>query len=148
LIAHAHAHHHCVIFDVKASAPTSPYTLSLHDALPIYLIQRFDRRKDEQGWIRLHSIDACQLLGLDRAYKYTAGSVDQLARLASMCLAPAIARTQLFNWLVFNVLVGNTDAHLKNLSFLVDHQGIRLAPFYDLISTAVYDTRAFDRDGW
>lgn len=115
---------------------------------PVYLIQRFDRRKDEQGWIRLHSIDACQLLGLDRAYKYTAGSVDQLARLASMCLAPAIARTQLFNWLVFNVLVGNTDAHLKNLSFLVDHQGIRLAPFYDLISTAVYDTRAFDRDGW
>ncbi len=45
-------------------------------------------------------------------------------------------------------LVGNTDAHLKNLSFLVSHDGIGLAPFYDLLSTAVYETRAFDRDGW
>ena len=45
-------------------------------------------------------------------------------------------------------LVGNTDAPLKNLSFLVSHDGIGLAPFYDLLSTAVYETRAFDRDGW
>jgi hypothetical protein len=45
-------------------------------------------------------------------------------------------------------LVGNTDAHLKNLSFLVSHDGIGLAPFYDLLSTAVYETRAFDRDRW
>lgn len=116
---------------------------------PVYLIQRFDRQQDgEQGWIRLHSIDACQLLGLDRAYKYSPGSVELLARLANLCAAPAIARGQLFSWLTFNVLTGNTDAHLKNLSFLVDHDGIRLAPFYDLLSTAVYETRAFDRDGW
>lgn len=115
---------------------------------PVYLIQRFDRRNDGQDWRRLHSIDACQLLGLDRTYKYSAGSIEQLARLANLCTASAIARAQLFQWLVFNVLVGNTDAHLKNLSFLVDHGGIRLAPFYDLLSTAVYETRAFDRDGW
>lgn len=115
---------------------------------PVYLIQRFDRRHDSQGWSRIHCIDACQLLGMDRTYKYTAGSVEQLARLANLCSAPAIARAQLFQWLVFNVLVGNTDAHLKNLSFLVSHDGIGLAPFYDLLSTAVYETRAFDRDRW
>jgi len=49
---------------------------------------------------------------------------------------------------VFNVLVGNTDAHLKNLSFLVSQAGIQLAPFYDLICTAVYDTPAFDQPRW
>ncbi len=115
---------------------------------PVYLIQRFDRRNEDNGWSRLHSIDACQLLGLDRTYKYSARSVEQLARLANICKAPAIARAQLFQWLIFNVLVGNTDAHLKNLSFLINHDGVDLAPFYDLLSTAVYETRAFDRDGW
>ncbi len=49
---------------------------------------------------------------------------------------------------MFNVLVGNTDAHLKNLSFLVSHAGIQLAPFYDLICTAVYDTPALGQDRW
>lgn len=115
---------------------------------PTYLIQRFDREHAQHGWARLHSIDACQLLGLDRTYKYSAGSVEQLSRLAEACQAPALARSQLFHWLVFNVLVGNTDAHLKNLSFLVSADGIRLAPFYDLLCTAVYETRTFDRDSW
>jgi len=93
---------------------------------PVYLIQRFDRQHaGDQGWIRLHSIDACQLLGLDRSYKYSAGSVELLARLANLCNAPAIARGQLFNWLTFNVLTGNTDAHLKNLSGIDSHRLLR-----------------------
>jgi serine/threonine-protein kinase HipA len=49
---------------------------------------------------------------------------------------------------VFNVLVGNSDAHLKNLSFMVSHEGVQLAPFYDLLSIAVYDSPAFDQKGW
>jgi serine/threonine-protein kinase HipA len=40
--------------------------------------------------------------------------------------------------LVFNVLIGNRDNHLKNISFLADPAGINLAPAYDLLSTAVY----------
>jgi serine/threonine-protein kinase HipA len=50
--------------------------------------------------------------------------------------------------LVFNVLTGNSDAHLKNLSFLVSHEGVQLAPFYDLLSVATYDTPAYDENGW
>jgi len=46
-----------------------------------------------------------------------------------------------FQWIVFNTLVGNSDCHLKNVSFMVDAQGIRLAPLYDLLCTAVYHTR-------
>jgi serine/threonine-protein kinase HipA len=48
----------------------------------------------------------------------------------------------LYRWLTFNVLVGNGDNHLKNISFLVDDGGINLAPAYDMLCTAVYDTRA------
>lgn len=115
---------------------------------PVYLINRFDRIPDAQGWQRRHVIDACQLLGLDRSFKYSQGSMESLAALANACRSPAVARSRLFGWLVFNVLVGNSDAHLKNLSFLVSHEGIQLAPFYDLLSVATYDTPAFDKKGW
>jgi serine/threonine-protein kinase HipA len=105
----------------------------------IYLIDRFDRIHTSQGWQRRHAIDACQLLGLDRQFKYSQGSLENLAALANTCRSPAVARIRLFTWLVFNVLVGNSDAHLKNLSFMVSHTGIQLAPFYDLLSVACYD---------
>ncbi|MCO5114783.1 MAG: HipA domain-containing protein [Burkholderiaceae bacterium] len=115
---------------------------------PVYLIDRFDRVAAAQGWQRRHAIDACQLLGLDRSFKYSQGSLENLAALAKACRSPAVARSRLFGWLVFNVLVGNSDAHLKNLSFLVSHEGVQLAPFYDLLSVATYDSPAFDKTGW
>jgi len=115
---------------------------------PVYIIDRFDRYRSTQGWQRRHVIDACQLLGLDRSFKYAQGSMATLAALANGCRSPAVARTRLFTWLLFNVLVGNSDAHLKNLSFTVSHQGIQLAPFYDLLSVAAYDSLAFDKQGW
>ena len=115
---------------------------------PVYLINRFDRFQNAQGWQRRHVIDACQLLGLDRTFKYSQGSMENLAALANACRSPAVARARLFSWLVFNILVGNSDAHLKNLSFLVSHEGVQLAPFYDLLSVALYDTVAFNKTGW
>jgi len=115
---------------------------------PVYLIERFDRQVQDETWQRLHSIDACQMLGLDRHFKYQAGSIERLVQLLGLTTAPAVARTRLFNWLLFNVLIGNTDAHLKNISFLVGSRGHQLSPFYDLLSTAVYETRAFDQDRW
>ncbi|CAG9182254.1 hypothetical protein LMG23992_04698 [Cupriavidus laharis] len=115
---------------------------------PVYLVDRFDRHRLQQGWQRLHAIDACQLLNLSRAFKYDQGSVERLAELAGLCRMPALARARLFDWLVFNILTGNSDAHLKNLSFLVSDEGIALAPFYDLLSEAAYDTRTYDKTGW
>jgi serine/threonine-protein kinase HipA len=117
---------------------------------PVYLIERFDRiKKNEQSWQRQHVIDACQLLGLDRQFKYQQGSMENLGKLAEACRSKALARTRLFEWLVFNLLVGNNDAHLKNLSFLVRADGdIQLAPHYDLLSTASYESRAYEKTNW
>ncbi|MEN9436698.1 MAG: hypothetical protein RIR09_1353, partial [Pseudomonadota bacterium] len=50
---------------------------------PVYLIDRFDRISEPQGWQRRHVIDACQLLGLDRSFKYSQGSMQSLAALAN-----------------------------------------------------------------
>jgi len=115
---------------------------------PVYLIDRFDRTLIADEWQRLHVIDACQLLGLDRSFKYSQGSIENLSALANACRSPAVARTRLFSWLVFNVLIGNSDAHLKNLSFSVSHGNIQLSPFYDLLSVACYDTKSYGKESW
>lgn len=125
-----------------------PNVKRLYVPSPVYVIERFDRVQADVGWERTHVIDACQLLGLDRSFKYSQGSVEVLAQLANACRSPAVARARLFGWLVFNVLVGNTDAHLKNLSFMVSAEGVQLAPFYDLLSVASYETPAFGKNTW
>ena len=58
--------------------------------------------------------------------------------IATYSAQPAKDRLQLISWVIFNYLIGNADAHAKNLSLLITSGGISLAPFYDLISTAVY----------
>ena len=108
---------------------------------PVYLVDRFDRTSDEPVR-RVHVIDSCQLLNKSRAFKYTAARIESLAEAVKHCRAKAAARLHLYRWMVFNVLVGNGDNHLKNLSFIVKPDGVGVAPAYDLLSTAVYSTRA------
>lgn len=105
---------------------------------PIYLIERFDREQISGEIRRSHIIDACQLLGLDRTFKYQQATADTFASLIEYCTHRARARHDLAAWVLFNLLTGNGDAHLKNLSFHVDANGIALAPFYDLVSTESY----------
>jgi len=117
---------------------------------PVYLVERFDRMaaSTPSGVSRLHVIDACQALDLDRQFKYAQGSIERLATLADICNSQAAARLRIYSWLVFNTLTGNADAHLKNLSFLVTRRGIEFSPCYDLVSVGVYDSRAYDKAIW
>ena len=41
-------------------------------------------------------------------------------------------------WIILNYLIGNDDAHAKNLSFLVSGQSLRVAPVYDLLCVDAY----------
>lgn len=115
---------------------------------PVYMIERFDRALRPGGVQRLHAIDACQLLNLDRQFKYQQGSIEVLAKIASLCRNKLQTRWRLYDWLIFNVLIGNSDAHLKNLSFLVGPEGVNLAPHYDMLSTVCYESKAYERDSW
>ena len=45
---------------------------------------------------------------------------------------------KLQRWVMFNYLIGNADAHAKNLSVLIDENGFQLAPFYDLLCVKAY----------
>lgn len=53
-------------------------------------------------------------------------------------MRPAADRMALLRWTIFNYLIGNADAHAKNLAMLFTDQGPRLAPFYDLLCTQAY----------
>lgn len=111
---------------------------------PVYIVERFDRTRGASldDVRRLHIIDTCQLLNKSPAFKYAGANLATLTRAAELCRERAVARQHLYRWLVFNVLVGNSDNHLKNISFRVDTSGIHVAPAYDLLCTAVYETRA------
>lgn len=118
---------------------------------PVYIVERFDRYQDAAGQTRrTHIIDACQLLNKSRLYKYSAATLEALTQIIQQCTNRARARIDLFHWLTFNIIVGNNDNHLKNLSFRIDHEGIVISPLYDLLGTTVYHTRAFaqERADW
>jgi len=61
-----------------------------------------------------------------------------LVRSATRPSAPQILR--LLDYVIFNALIGNHDAHAKNFSLLYSGKAPVLAPFYDTLSTAVYPT--------
>jgi serine/threonine-protein kinase HipA len=107
------------------------------------LVERYDRQVTADGrLLRLHQEDFCQALGIAPEYKYqNEGGPDlsktfELVRQATRPSAPQILK--LLDFAIFNVLVGNHDAHGKNFSLLYTPQGIVLAPFYDVLTTAVY----------
>ena len=55
------------------------------------------------------------------------------------CSVPAPHLLRMLDWAVFNLCIGNMDAHAKNLSILMVNSKKVLAPFYDLICTLYYD---------
>lgn len=111
------------------------------------LVERYDRVAGEQGRrLRLHQEDFCQALGVVPEMKYQNeggpdfGQCFALVRRATRPSAPQVLR--LLDYAIFNVLIGNHDAHAKNFSLLYARDGARaapvLAPLYDALSTAVY----------
>lgn len=109
----------------------------------VYIVDRFDRIERNGSMQRLHMIDACQLLNKARNFKYAEANVETLAQAIGHVRTRTPARLWLFQWLLFNALTGNSDNHLKNISFMVSADGIGISPGYDLLSTAVYTTTAF-----
>ena len=46
---------------------------------------------------------------------------------------------KLLDWAIFNLIIGNADAHGKNISYFVKHSGISIAPYYDLLSIVMHE---------
>ncbi len=132
---------------------------------PVLLVHRYDREWTQDSGIikRRHQIDACQALNLppnlkyqepDYEYAQSGATLADIVGLAKLCDTPSAAQITILNWILFNYLIGNTDAHAKNLSFLINRASnparmlgrrasITVAPFYDLVSGSVYGLNDF-----
>ena len=115
------------------------------------LIERYDRQLLPDGSrIRLHQEDFCQALGYPGELKYESQGGPSLANCAALIrdqlrMGP-VALHGFLDWVVFSALIGNADAHAKNLSLLCGLDGRRkLAPLYDLVPTLSIPESMVDR---
>jgi len=110
-------------------------------------VERFDRRSAGE---RTHMEDFAQVFGVYPEDKYERHSY---ANIASVLWAEIgeDATLEFFRRLVFSVLIGNADMHLKNWSLLYpDRHTPVLSPAYDLVATLPYipgDTLALSFGG-
>lgn len=119
---------------------------------PVLAVQRFDRIQHDGDHVeRLHVIDACQAMGYSVDYKYeryigrhrpeyrNGMSLPKLFSLSAQSASAGIKiKLELLQWVLFQLLIGNADAHGKNFSYFVQERWLRPTPWYDLVSVAMY----------
>ena len=144
--------HFCMSLANRLGLPVAPVSIERLPN-PVLVVERFDRAREPGRVRRLHMIDACQALNLPVSYKFERNlgngrdvrairdgvSFERLFSVTNYTLEKALTRLQLLRWALFNYLVGNSDAHGKNVSFFCRAEGLALAPFYDLVSVVQYD---------
>ena len=116
--------------------PEIPDRLWPGDEEWVYAIKRFDRAADERR-TPIHIEDFAQVLDRYPNQKY-AGNYETSAAFVYRGVHTPDLR-EFARRLVFMVLIGNGDAHLKNWSLIYpDRLTARLAPAYDLVTTFLY----------
>ncbi len=134
----------CFCLNLAKKIGLNAVNASIHHAgnVPYLLVERYDRLKTEHGVQRLHQEDFCQALGISPEMKYQREGGPQLRDcfqlIREASSLPVIDIKALLQAVLFNLIVGNNDAHAKNFSLLYQGAQTRLAPFYDIISTVYY----------
>jgi serine/threonine-protein kinase HipA len=100
-------------------------------------VERFDR---SPGGQRIHMEDFAQVFGVYPRNKYDGHSYANIAAVLSAETGDA-GTFEFVRRLVFSVLIGNADMHLKNWSVLYpDGRQPVLSPAYDFVATLPYIT--------
>jgi len=116
--------------------------------LEALVVERYDRFRDGSRVRRIHQEDLCQASGRRPEMKYEAeggpGAGDCARLIRAHAAAPGESILRFLDALLFNLLIGNADAHSKNYSLQLEgtvNRAPRLAPLYDLLSTRAYGRR-------
>lgn len=155
--------HFCMTLAAKMGLDVAPVTIKRIPE-PILLIERFDRKvitalpgsgsanpHHAIAVQRQHVIDGCQALDLPVSHKYECNfghgrdvrhirdgvSFEKLFTSLEFD-NPLAARLSMLRWALLQLLIGNSDAHGKNISFFMHANQLIPAPFYDLVSVSVY----------
>ena len=112
------------------------------DGVEFLLIERYDRHELDGKIIRLHQEDFCQALGILPGSKYEnegGPSTVKCFNLVENSYFSGKDKLNFLKYFVFNILIGNKDAHGKNYSFLYNlDQNPSLSPLYDVLCTDMY----------
>lgn len=108
-----------------------------------YVTERFDRLQTPSGPVRIHMEDLNQVAGHTTSDKYSTG----LPGIFSALRGANIDEEELYtlvSQMIFNVHVGNADAHAKNYSIFLngpdgDNPTPTVTPLYDSIPMGVYN---------
>ena len=122
----------------------------------LFATKRYDRIITEKSCIinglrkpyRLHQEDFSQALGISSSEKYEHDCAGYLRKmfeiLRKYSADPLQDQVELWKVVILNILLGNTDGHIKNSSLIYNKNltTIRLAPAYDMVSTTIYESAA------
>jgi serine/threonine-protein kinase HipA len=134
----------CMRLAARCGLSTAAVELVTAAGRPCLVVERFDRELTTLPPHRIHQEDLCQALSLTPDFKYQqeGWKLPSYRALADLLdrhsPSPGLDRLAGARAALFHFLIGNADAHAKNISLLHLREGARLAPLYDVVSTAVY----------
>jgi serine/threonine-protein kinase HipA len=145
------AEHECLRLAAAAGLTAASSELVRIADADCLIVRRFDRRIDDSGHVeRIHQEDSCQALGRLAKYEVRNGAGGpELSEIAGLLVDyakdPVGELYDLVRTATFNVLIGNADAHGKNVALLHDDpEHIRLAPLYDTVPTSLWPSLVKD----
>jgi serine/threonine-protein kinase HipA len=132
----------CLQLARRLEFPTANSRVMTFDGQKAIVVERFDRVRSPQGWLRIHQEDLCQALGVHPARKYQndggPGPKAIVELIRNHSSAPNDDVVTFVDALAFNWLIAGTDAHAKNYGVLIAPGRVRLAPLYDVASVLPY----------
>jgi serine/threonine-protein kinase HipA len=103
------------------------------DSSLVYFVKRFDRTATKKIPVE----DFGQLAGLSSEAKYDFSMERLIPIIDKYCTFKVAEKAKLFRLVLFNFLVGNEDAHVKNFSMISEEEVVKLAPAYDLVNSTI-----------
>jgi serine/threonine protein kinase HipA of HipAB toxin-antitoxin module len=107
------------------------------------VVERFDRVRAQGVLRRVHQEDCCQALAITPTRKHESDGGPRAVAVATLLARhssnPEVDVARFLDAMMFNWLLGGTDAHAKNFAVLHGAPGnVRLAPLYAVISALPY----------
>lgn len=140
---HAENEHFCLQLGLALGLNCAKSAIHHFDGQPAIVVERFDRKWSDGRLHRVHQEDFCQALGLHPARKYESdggpGPGDIAEVIANACSRRERDMKRFFAAVLFNFIIGGTDAHAKNYGLIYGRQNAgALAPLYDIASWLPY----------
>ena len=140
---YAENEHFCIGLARSLGMPVAPSAIHYFAGTAVIVVERYDRVREGTKVTRIHQEDMCQALARMPHVKYQNQGGPSPREIITLIREHSSDReadeARFVDALIFNWLIGGTEAHGKNYSFLIaPHGQVRLSPLYDLSSALPY----------